>query len=111
MRRHRAGRIVGFALVAIAAVFVFGFAVMYLWNWLMPELFGLKAVTYWQAWGLLAMSWILFGGLRGHGHRWHHRMHGHWAHMTPEEREQFRQKMHDRWHHPHGDEPPSGNAA
>ena len=122
MRRHIAGRVIGFGIVAVVAVFVFGFAVMYLWNWLMPELFGLKAVTYWQAWGLLAMSWILFGGLRGHGRHWHghhhwkHRMSERWMKMTPEEREKFKQEMRDHWHgwrhhHHHDDEPPTGNAA
>ena len=117
MRRHLVGRVIGFGAVAIVAVFVFGFAVMLLWNWLMPDLFGLKAVSYWQAWGILALSWILFGGLRGHGHhhhgRWKHRMAERWMKMTPEEREKFKREMHERWHghHHHDDEPPSGNAA
>ena len=117
MRGHMAGRIVKFAVLAVVAAFLFGFAVMALWNWLMPDLFGLKAIGYWQAWGLLVLSWILFGGLRGgHGHHhghWRHRMAERWMKMTPEEREKFRQHMHDRWHHHHhDDEPPSsGNAA
>ena len=38
--------------------------VMLLWNWLMPDIFGLKALTYWQAWGIMILSWILFGGFR-----------------------------------------------
>lgn len=31
-----------------------------LWNWLMPDLFGLKAVTFWQALGLNFLTAILF---------------------------------------------------
>lgn len=74
----------------------FGAAVLHLWNWLMPALFGLHTITYWQALGLLGLSWLLFQGPRGwmgprmHGRR---RMHERWAHMTPEEREKFRAGM------------------
>ncbi|HKJ86096.1 MAG TPA: hypothetical protein VKA06_08465 [Spirochaetia bacterium] len=33
---------------------------MALWNWLMPEIFGLTRITYWQAWGLFLLFSILF---------------------------------------------------
>jgi hypothetical protein len=39
-----------------------GQVVMYLWNWLMPELFGLRTITFWKSLGLLALCRILFGG-------------------------------------------------
>lgn len=42
--------------------FLFGFVVMLLWNWLMPFLFGLPELTYWQAWGILILAQILFKG-------------------------------------------------
>lgn len=35
------------------------FPVKWLWNWLMPELFALKQITFWQALGLLALSSML----------------------------------------------------
>jgi len=54
-----------FAIGGIALLFLFGWVVMLLWNWLMPEIFGLKTVSYWQAWGLLLLSSILFGKLGG----------------------------------------------
>ena len=53
-----------FAIGGIALLALFGWFVMLLWNWLMPEIFGLKQVTYWQAWGLMLLSWILFKGNR-----------------------------------------------
>jgi hypothetical protein len=49
-------------LGAIALIFLFGWVVMLLWNSLMPDIFGLKVLTYWQAWGLLVLSSILFKG-------------------------------------------------
>jgi hypothetical protein len=56
-----------FAIGGAGLMFLFGWIVMLLWNWLMPEIFGLKSVTYWQAWGLLALSCILFGRIGGSG--------------------------------------------
>ena len=91
--RHRLVRGLGFALLAALAVAIFGFVVMQLWNWLLPPLVGWKALGFWQALGLLVLTRILFGGLRGrggwHGH-WRSRMRERWEQMTPEEREKFR---------------------
>ena len=80
------------ALVAIA-VAVIGAVVMLLWNALLPPLFGWPALTFGQALGLLVLSRILIGGLRGrwgHGGHWRARMAARWEHMSEEERAQFR---------------------
>jgi hypothetical protein len=53
---------VGFALLGLGLLALAGWVIMLLWNWLMPEIFGLKAINYWQAWGLFALSSILFKG-------------------------------------------------
>ena len=45
--------------IAIVVVLL-GYPVMLLWNWLMPELFGLSEVTFWQAIGLNILCTILF---------------------------------------------------
>jgi hypothetical protein len=86
------------AAIAIVAVAVFGFILMYLWNWLAPEVFGARTITFWQAIGILVLSKILFGGFRGRpgGGHWRHRMRDRWAQMTPEERERFREGMRNR---------------
>lgn len=51
-------------VLAIALVIVLGFVlalpVMWLWNWLMPELFGLATIEWLQAWGLLILCGLLF---------------------------------------------------
>ena len=69
--------IVGGIVVGILAAFVFGWLVMILWNWLMPALFGLSTITFWQAWGLVILAHLLFKG--GHGHHdsppFHHHPH------------------------------------
>ena len=82
-------------LVALALSFV----VMSLWNWLMPGLFGVRLVSFWQALGLLVLSKILLGGFRsrpGGQMHWRRRMMERWEQMTPEEREKFRQGMRHR---------------
>ena len=30
-----------------------------LWNWVMPDIFGLQSITYWQAFGLNVLSLFL----------------------------------------------------
>jgi hypothetical protein len=83
-------------LIAIAAVAVFSFIVMSLWNWLAPAVFGARTITLWQALGILVLSKILFGGFRGrpgYGGHWRRRMNERWEQMTPGEREKFRQGM------------------
>ena len=88
-----------FGILIISLV---GFITMWLWNWLVPALFGGKVITFWQALGLFLLSKILFSGMgwkRWHDHQ-HHRLWKYrekFANMTPEERDLFRQRMKDRW--------------
>jgi MFS family permease len=76
-----------------------GWLVTYLWNWLLPPLFGWRMITFWQALALLVLCRILVGGFGMHGgHRssFRRRMHERWEGMTPEEREKFREAMRQR---------------
>lgn len=99
MTSHRLVRMLRFLPFAVLFVALFGLVVMALWNWLMPALFGLKAIGYWQALGLVVLSRILFGGRgsMGGGGIWRQRMTERCERMTPEERERFRQGFLGRW--------------
>ncbi|MGH9502042.1 MAG: hypothetical protein ACRD20_04245 [Terriglobales bacterium] len=102
MRKHWIVRRLKFALFAILFLTVSSFVVMSLWNWLMPALFGWHVIGFWQALGILILSKILFGGFRGGPPRnwyWRRRMIERYEHMTPEEREQFRNNMRGRCGH------------
>ena len=99
--RRRLIWIAPLAILGIALfIFIGGEVVRLLWNWLLPTLFGWREITFWQAVGLLALCRILF---RGTG--WHNsgrsglrrRMEERCGHMTPEERERFRQGMRRRF--------------
>jgi hypothetical protein len=86
-------------LAALAFAALFGFAVMALWNWLLPVVAGLPEITFWQALGLLALSRVLFGGFGGAGRMFAGRAHGmgdhinpfreKWEKMSAEERKEF----------------------
>src|SRR2546430_10342555 len=98
--RPRWKKMIFIAPLAIVAMVLFitigGQVVMQLWNRLLPPLFGWHTITFWQALGVLVLCRILFGG-----HGWHRagrsnfrrRMAERWDHMTPEERERFREGM------------------
>ena len=46
---------------------LFGLLVMALWNWVMPDIFGLPQITYWQGWAMVVLAHILFKAGSGSG--------------------------------------------
>ena len=68
--------ILGGLVLAAVLAFLFGLFVMLLWNWLMPAIFGLGEITYWQGWGLVVLAAILFkmgphsGNMKHHDTLW-----------------------------------------
>jgi len=60
------GDFIVYLLVTIAyiAVFalIFSLPIMWLWNWLMPAIFGLVKITWLQALGLSVLSEFFFRG-------------------------------------------------
>jgi len=79
----------GGGVLILAAIAVLGYAVMVLWNAVVPGVFsGARTLNYPQALGLLVLSRILFGGFRRGGvpgRRWQ-RLES----LTPEERARFK---------------------
>jgi hypothetical protein len=92
----------------VLLAWLFGELVMHLWNWLLPAIFGWKAITFWQALGLLVLCRILFGSFgNGGGHKagWRERRAMMLESLTPEEREKLRGKLRARCGFPFADEP------
>ena len=105
MRRNRVVRVLTLLPFGVVAVAVFGFVIMSLWNWLMPTLFGLREIGFWQALGVFILSKILFGGLGGgaQGRAYSRaRFMRRWQRMTPEEREELREWLLRASHGPAG---------
>ena len=97
MRGRWMFRGVKFVVFAVLIAAALSFVVMGLWKWLMPALFALHRISFWQALGVLLLSKILFGGFRGRRcggpMQWKGRVMQRWAEMTPEEREKMREGM------------------
>lgn len=51
-----------FAAIGFLILALFGFVVKWLWNSLLPDIFGVKEISYWQGLGLLVLGRLLFGG-------------------------------------------------
>ena len=54
------GYIVLGALIIIGGALLFMFPTMWLWNWLMPSIFGLRTINLWESLGLLLLTGFLF---------------------------------------------------
>jgi hypothetical protein len=53
--------LVPLGVIAAAGVFIgLGFLVAWLWRVTLGDIFGVKAISFWQAWGLILLSQILF---------------------------------------------------
>jgi hypothetical protein len=84
-------RFIAFGILAIGLA---GFITSSLWNALMPAIFSLPSISFWQALGLLVLSRLFFGKWGGRGHNWGKaRFARGMESLTPEERERFRAAM------------------
>ena len=73
MDGHVALRIAGAIVIGLILLGIAGVILQLLWNSTIPEVFGLRTITTWQAIKLLLIALLLFGGHRGYGR-------GHWRH-------------------------------
>lgn len=95
-RRRRKEFFIFIPFIVAAAVLLFGWIVMLLWNAILPAAVHAGEITYWQAVGLLILSRILFGfgGKRfgGPGFRGNMYWKEKWAGMSDEEKAKFKEQ-------------------
>lgn len=57
-------KVVGVVFLTLGLIFGIGlllaFPIKWLWNWLLPPLFGTPSIGFWQAWGIMILSGFLF---------------------------------------------------
>jgi len=90
-----------FILIPIAAaafLSLISFIVMQLWNYLLPAILHVGAITFWQAMGIFILCKILFGfgrpGRFGGGAPWMRgRMAERFKNMSPEEQARFKEQF------------------
>lgn len=95
-------RFIFLAPLFVAAFFAFVFVVMWLWNHLMPGIFGLREISYWEAFGLFLLSKLLFGGFHGGGGRSKWKDcdgpgRREWRRMSAEEKQKYKEEMKGKW--------------
>jgi len=119
MNRRWMFRGLKFFAFAVLAALALGYAVMALWNFVIPGLTGWHALGFPQALALLVLSRLLLGGWRGPGgafggshglraERWRER----WAQLSPEERARLRERFNrcGSWREPPPAEPTASTA-
>jgi hypothetical protein len=52
--------ILGLTLIILGGLILLGAPLMYVWNWIVPSIFGLRYITFWEAVGLNILTGILF---------------------------------------------------
>jgi hypothetical protein len=116
----RLAHIIGWAIIGLgfAGLFalVFGYVVKWVWNMLMPAVFGLNEITFWQAFGIVILAKLLFGGFSPHRHdrgyrydRLHHDWRFPWNRFT--EHRQDLKSNYRNWKYYHGFWHDEGQAA
>ena len=106
-RRHFRRARKGFMLpIMVLGLFAISGVVTLLWNWIIPSISTLTAITYWQAMGLFVLCRILFGGFRFGFRKHRDAVNQHFSQHAPfrdkfmemseEERQQFRNQLKQR---------------
>ena len=85
---------IGFVVFA----FLFGAVIMWLRNCLVPNIFHLTTITFWQAVGLAVLARLIFGGFHHGMHHGRH-MHGRHRHWRNSHNSKDCGCSGDRWHH------------
>ena len=88
----------------LVALLLFSALVMVLWNAILPDVTGVKPISFEQALGILVLSKILFGGFyrrggwqRGSHNQWRNKLQEKLGNMTPEEKEKFKAEWRNRY--------------
>ena len=60
---EKAAKIVAVIIIAAGIILFVGiitaWPIQLLWNWLMPKIFGLPLISFWEAFGLMVLSGLL----------------------------------------------------
>jgi hypothetical protein len=106
-KRFSGAGLLKMSLFGIIVVSGFSALVLLLWNLLIPGIFGLKTINFWQAGGLFILIKILFSSFRGGGNprermldafQRDNPMMEKWIKMTEEERKEFINKRREFLH-------------
>jgi len=93
---NRGWKFVFFLPIAALIAAILGYVVMFLWNWILPEVAHTGRLNFWQALGLLVLCRLLFGNFKkGGSQHFKERARGmreKWQNMNEEERARFKEE-------------------
>ncbi|MCX2573612.1 hypothetical protein [Pedobacter sandarakinus] len=92
---NRGWKFIFFLPIAALVVALLGYVVMFLWNYILPEVAHTGKLTFWQGLGLLALCRLLFGNFGKGGGGFKNRasaMRNKWQNMNDEERARFKEE-------------------
>jgi hypothetical protein len=105
MYTRRGWWVVKFVVFGLLMVVLLGLLTQFLWNFIMPDIFGLRVINFWQGLAMFVLAKLIFGFGGGgrskwsgyRNHRWKHEWAEKYSKLSPEERERFKQKLKDKW--------------
>ena|ERR1041384_2713738 len=104
MYTRRGWWIAKFVVFGLLMVVLLGLLTQFLWNFVMPDIFGLPVINFWQGLAMFVLAKMIFGFGGGRGkwsgyrnHRWKHQWVEKYSKLSPEERERLKQKFKDKW--------------
>lgn len=105
MYTKRGWWIAKFVVFGVLMVVLLGSVTQFLWNFIMPDIFGLPVINFWQGLAMFTLAKLIFGFGGGGGNKWGRyrgqQWRAHWAEkyskLSPEERERFKQKFKEKW--------------
>ena len=59
----RIGMLCGVLFIIIVFSLLIAFPIKWLWNGVMPDIFGLPEITFWKAYGMYLLSHLLLRGV------------------------------------------------
>jgi hypothetical protein len=60
MNQDKLNLVIGILFIGLTSLIIMGAPLMYVWNWVVPSIFGLRYITFWEAIGLNILGHILF---------------------------------------------------
>jgi hypothetical protein len=99
-------RIIGMIIFGLVSAVIFGLLFGYfvelLWNWLMPPIFQLGPINYWQGFGIIILARLIFGSF-GHDHYGRHDHYQYWRrHSEYDCNRLYHRESYERWWHEAG---------
>lgn len=93
MKKTKVAKMAGIIVLTPLAFAAISGIVMLLWNALLPQLFKMPVIGFWQAAGLMMLSRLLFGRRGVRFGDWRHRLRERAEQMSAEERERLREGL------------------